>query len=102
MYQTTPWPIVAPNKANNTNLKFNFLPKDSFSGLATIFPSSFAFSNIGDSSIFLRMKYDIPTMTMDMRNGMRQPKFAKASALIDFLVARITNKEINKPKEAVV
>ena len=41
-------------------------------------------------------------MTMDMRNGMRQPKFAKASALIDFLVARITNKEINKPKEAVV
>src|SRR5690606_33762723 len=98
----TPCPMVAPNSANSTNLKLYFFPKDSFNGFVEVFPSLFAFLNSGDSSIFLRMKYDTTTITDESKNGNRHPHSSNASADMLPLVSIMTAREINSPKVAVV
>jgi hypothetical protein len=52
--------------------------------------------------MFLRIKYETPTITMDNQNGTLQPHSSNCSGVKIFLVARITIKEMNKPTVAVV
>ena len=66
-----PIPTITPNKANNTNLRFDLLPKDSFKGLVEVLPSAFALAKRGDSDMFFRIYTEIPTMKIENKKGSR-------------------------------
>jgi hypothetical protein len=55
VYQTTPWPAVAPNNEISTRFKFSHCVKASFNGWVEVMPVLLMCSNIGDSFICRRM-----------------------------------------------
>ncbi|MNF82265.1 hypothetical protein D3C84_645680 [compost metagenome] len=62
------------NRAIRTTLRFSHLPKDSRIGALQDLPSSFIFRNAGDSCRLRRIQVEMPSSTIDSRNGMRQPQ----------------------------
>src|SRR3954471_11906502 len=83
-YPTGPRPIINPNNASRTSFRFALLPKDSFSGLADVFPSAFALANNGDSFIFFLIHTEIITIKADAKKGIRQPQSSHAFVLMEF------------------
>jgi hypothetical protein len=55
VYQTTPWPAVAPSSASSTYLLFGYFMKLSVRGDFEPLPSAFILWNTGDSSSLSRM-----------------------------------------------
>src|SRR5579859_4507367 len=102
VYQTTPWPAVAPNNEIRNSLKFGHCVKASFRGAVEVIPADLICWKIGDSFICSRIYREISTRNRDARNGMRQPQSLKATSLMEFCVPRITAMETNKPSVAVI
>jgi hypothetical protein len=102
VYQTTPWPAVAPNSASRINRQFRFVPRLSLSGCDDVFPASFSALYRGDSRSRSRMYSDIMTRMNESRKGMRQPQAANASLPSDRRVTSTTASEMNRPMVAVV
>ena len=65
-------------------------------------PFSFISRNSGDSDSCRRIHTEMPSSTMDSRNGMRQPQAAKASTPIVSRTVRITTSDSSRPMVAVV
>jgi hypothetical protein len=99
MYQTTPCPIVAQIKLVKQILNCRF-PKLSFNGLVLVFPSDLPL-NTRFIHVF-RIKYETPTITIEIQNGTLQPQRSNCSGVRMLLVARITINEMNNPTVAVV
>src|ERR1700757_4446378 len=51
VYQTTPWPAVAPNRASQTYFAFGILKKLSRNGAVDPLPSDFISAKMGDSEV---------------------------------------------------
>src|SRR5437588_3683615 len=102
MYQTTPWPAVAPKSEMRTRLRLSHLPKASFSGCKEVIPAVLIEVKIGDSFIFNRIYSEMETRRIDSRKGMRQPHAEKASLVMKDCVATITRRETKRPSVAVI
>src|SRR5216684_8126518 len=84
VYQTTPWPAVAPSSASSTYLLFGYLRKLSVRGDFDPLPSDFIFWNTGDSCSFSRMYTENASRISDSQNGTRQPH--SANSLVSMLL----------------
>jgi hypothetical protein len=54
-----------------------------------VFPSDFAFANTGDSSMFFRIKYETPTITIEIKMVLSNPKDQIALVLGCFLLLEL-------------
>ncbi|MCY1486204.1 hypothetical protein D3C76_759320 [compost metagenome] len=89
-----------PNSAVSTTRRFFQLVKDSRSGALEHLPSAFILRNAGDSCMDRRIQVEMPSSTMDSRNGRRQPQVSNWSP-VKWRQARITSSDSSRPAVAV-
>jgi len=85
-----------------TIFRFFHWPKDSDRGALEVLPSDFIFAKAGDSFMLSRIHTEMPSSTIDTRNGILQPQSANAASPIAVRVPRITISDRNRPSVAVV
>ncbi|CRQ79845.1 hypothetical protein PAERUG_P45_London_17_VIM_2_12_12_05251 [Pseudomonas aeruginosa] len=88
------------NSAVSTTFRLPHWVKDSRSGALLTLPSAFILRNAGDSRMDRRIQVEMPSRTMDSRNGRRQPQVSNSSP-VNWRQARITSSESNRPRVAV-
>ncbi|MNR16261.1 hypothetical protein D3C85_1328510 [compost metagenome] len=88
------------NSAVSTTFRLLHWVKDSRSGALLHLPSAFIFRKAGDSCMERRIQVEMPSSTIDSRNGRRQPQLSNSSPVIS-RQARITSSDSSRPRVAV-
>ncbi len=88
------------NSAIRTIFRLLQRVNDSLSGDLLTLPSAFIFRNAGDSCMDRRIQVEMPSSTMDIRNGRRQPQVSN-SGPVSWRQPQITTSESNRPPVAV-